>query len=201
MSSRRNRFFSDARFFIGIALVAASVAAVWGVVSAARTTVAVATAAGTLLPGQTLGPDDLQSTEVMLGTTSEHYILASEVPPGSVITRVVAPGELVPRDALAPEGSAQLTTVVIRSAVEVASGVRTGSTVDVWMDGSGESDAPTPRVLVSGAVVVSVRADDSMVRTASALIELVVPRDAVPDVLAAISSGSALSVISAGGGS
>jgi len=201
MSSRRNRFFSDARFFIGVALVAVSVTAVWGVVSAARTTVGVATAAGTLLPGQTVEPGDLQSTEVMLGAVAEQYLLSSEVLPGSVVTRVIAQGELVPRDALAPEGSADLTTVVIRSAVDVASGVRKGSTVDVWVDGAGEDEAPSPRVLVSGAVVVSVRADDSMVRTASAVIELVVPREAVPDVLSAASSGSALSVIVAGGGS
>ncbi|MFK4790647.1 hypothetical protein [Microbacterium sp. ZW T5_56] len=200
MSSRRARFFSDARFFIGVALVVASVAAVWGVVSATRTTVGVAAAAGTLLPGQVIGSGDLQSTEVMLGAASERYLSVSDVPPGSVVTRVIEQGELVPRDALAPEGSAQLTTVVIRSAVEVASGVRAGSTVDVWVDNAVEDDPEPPRVLVSDAVVVSVRTDDAMVRTAAAVIEIVVPRDAVPEVLAAVSAGSELSVIAAAGG-
>lgn len=201
MSSRRARFFSDARFFIGVALVVASVAAVWGVVSATRTTVGVAAATGTLLPGQVIGSGDLQSTEVMLGAASDRYLPVSDVPPGTVVTRVVEQGELVPRDALAAEGSAHLTTVVIRSAVEVASGVRKGTAVDVWVDSLDEEDPEPPRVLVSDAVVVSVRADDSMVRTAAAVIEIVVPRDAVPDVLAAVSAGSALSVIAAGGGS
>nr|WP_274637872.1 SAF domain-containing protein [Microbacterium bovistercoris] len=196
---RRRGFWTDARFFLGIVLIAASIGGVWAVVALSRQTTPVYAASHTIVPGQELTADDLTVVDVALGHTVDSYL----VPGGAldaVATRTIEAGELVPRAASAPASAATVTTVVVRSSVEVPTAVRAGTAVELWAAAqTGRDEYDPPSILIPRATVVQVTRDDSMIGGGAASLELVIPRAEVADTLAAISAQSALSVVPLGG--
>lgn len=196
-SARRARStWLDARFLIGLALVVGSIAGVWGVVQAARETAPVLVAARAIVPGQTITAADVIEADAQLGAAAEGYLVSSDLDGGLVSTRAIAEGELVPAAAVGDPGDADVTTVVVRSALDVPGDIAPGATVEIWaapLVAPGEHG--DPGVIVPDAVVGEVRADDGVVAQAGAVLELVVARDAVPDVLAHVSGGSAISAV------
>ena len=199
----RRAFWGDARFFLGILLVVASVAGVWLVVAAARQTVPVYAAARTIVPGEVIGADDVRVVDVALGTLTETYVAAGELDGAAVATRTISAGELVPAASIGAAEAARTTSVVVRSAVDVPASVAAGTVVEVWsapLIEQGRYD--TPRILVADATVVSVTRDDSMIGGGAAALELVIPRADVAATLAAMADQSSLSVVpTAGSGS
>lgn len=192
----RRAFWGDARFFLGILLVVASVAGVWLVVAAARQTVPVYAAARTIVPGQAIGQDDLRVVEVALGTLADTYLPADGLQSASVATRTIEEGELVPAASVSAADAARTTSIVVRSAVDVPASVAPGSVVEVWAAPLLESGAyDVPRILVPDATVVSVSEDDSMIGGGAAALELVIPRADVVATLSAMSDESALSIV------
>lgn len=192
--------WGDARFFLGILLIAASVAGVWLVVSSARQTAPVFAAAHTIVPGETVTRDDLEVVDVALGQLGDTYFAPDALVDGLVATRTVTAGELVPTSAVGAAAKARTTSVVVRSAVDVPASVEAGTVVEVWaapMLERGEFDVP--RILVADATVVSVTRDDSMIGGGSAALELVIPRADVATTLAAMADESALSVVPTAG--
>src|SRR5829696_1358200 len=182
---RPRAFWSDARFLLGILLIVASVAGVWFVVAAARQTTPVLAAARTIVPGETLSSDDLRLVDVGLGALDGAYLDGDALEDGAVATRTIESGELVPRSAVGDASRSRVTTVVLRSSVDVPASVGAGSVVEVWcapLLEQGRYDAP--RILVADATVVSVTRDDSMIGGGSAALELVIPRSEVPATLA-----------------
>lgn len=200
--SRPRAFWSDVRFLLGIALVIASIAGVWLVVSANRQTEPVLAASRTILPGQQLAPADLQVIEVSLGRAGDAYATPGTLTPGAVATRVIPAGELVPRAAMADAGATATTSVVVRSTTDVPASVGTGSEVELWSAPALERGVfDEPRILVPTATVVSVRRDDSMIGTSGTALEVVIDRADVAAVLSAISDGAALSAVPVAGSS
>lgn len=199
----RRVFWSDARFFIGITLIAASVAGVWWVVATARQTVPVLSAATTIVPGQAITADDLVVVDVALGGAQDVYLAPHELDEGVVATRTIAAGELVPEGAVESAGNVTVTTVVVESSVEVPASVSAGTAVELWTAPLVEPGVyDEPRILVSDATVAAVLRDDVVMGAAGASLELVIDRADVADVLAAVSSGAALSAVpQAGAGS
>ncbi|MCP2637469.1 SAF domain-containing protein [Microbacterium sp. HD4P20] len=199
----RRAFWGDARFFLGILLIVASVAGVWLVVAAARNTVPVYAATRTIVPGEAISADDVRVVDVALGTLADRYLTPDALADGSVATRTIDEGELVPTAAIGTADSARTTSVVVRSAVDVPASVSAGTVVEVWsapLLEQGRYDAP--RILVADATVVSVTRDESMIGGGSAALELVIPRADVASTLAAMADDSALSVVpTAGAGS
>ena len=198
----RRAFWGDARFFLGILLVVASVAGVWLVVAAARHTVPVYAAARTIVPGEVIAPDDLRVVDVALGPLADTYLAADGLGDAAVATRTIASGELVPAASVGDADSARTTSVVVRSTVDVPASVTAGTVVEVWAAPpleQGEYD--DPRILVAGATVVSVTRDDSMIGGGAAALELVIPRADVAATLAAMADEAALSVVPTGSGS
>jgi hypothetical protein len=192
--------WGDARFLLGILLIAASVAGVWFVVSAARQTAPVYAAVHTLVPGQTIAADDVRTVEVGLGQLGEAYLTPDSLEAGLVATRTIAEGELVPAAAVGEAAQARTTNVVVQSSVEVPAAVGAGTVVEIWqapMLEGGDYDAP--RILVADATVVSVTRDDSMIGGGAAALELVIPRSEIAATLAAMADESALSVVPAVG--
>ncbi|MET0734402.1 MAG: SAF domain-containing protein [Microbacterium sp.] len=198
----RRAAWADTRFLLGILLIAASVAGVWFVVSAARQTAPVFAAAHTIVPGEALSAGDLRIVDVALGQVGDAYLTPEALADGLVATRTIAEGELVPHSATGEAAQARTTSVVLRSTVDVPASVDAGAVVEVWsapLLEHGEYDAP--RILVADATVVTVTRDDSMIGGGVAALELVIPRADVAAVLAAISDESALSVVPTAGGS
>jgi len=195
---RRRAPWGDARFLLGILLVVASIAGVWFVVAAARQTAPVYAATHTLTPGERVSADDLQVVQVALGGSASAYLAPSGtgLADGAVATRTVSKGELVPRAAVGDASASDVTTVVVRSSVDVPASLAAGSTVEVWAAPLGDKGLyGEPRILVPDATVVSVSRDDSMIGGGNASLELVVPRTDVPDVLSAMAGKAALSVV------
>jgi hypothetical protein len=195
---RKRAFWSDARFFVGVALIAASVAGVWGVVAASRHTVPVLAASSTIVPGQAVTAADLRVVDVGLGQADGLYLTPDELGDGLVAARTIGAGELVPIEAVG--SSATVTTVVVRSAVEVPGAVTAGTAVELWEAPATDDGFDAPRVLVADATVAAVVRAEAVMATGETSVELVVDRSDVADVLAAVAAGSALSVVPTGSG-
>ncbi|MGW9114805.1 SAF domain-containing protein [Microbacterium sp. NPDC055683] len=189
-------FWTDARFFVGLALIAVSVAGVWWVVAAARQTIPVLAASSTIVPGQAVTAADLAVVDVALGSAADGYLAPHELEEGVVANRTIAEGELVPSAAVSSAERSAVTTVVVRSAVEVPGAVEPGTPVELWSAPLREGGVyDDPRVLVADAVVSAVAREDTVMGASGASIELVVGRDDVAAVLAAVASGAALSAV------
>lgn len=196
---RPRAFWADIRFLLGVVLVLVSVAGVWLVVAAARQTVPVFAAARTIVPGDVVSSSDLRVVEVALGQLEESYASPATFEPGSVATRTISAGELVPQDAVGDAERLRTTHVVVHSATEIPAAVGPGSSVEVWAAPQlerGTFDAP--RILVPSATVVSVSDDESVMGSAGSAVELVIERADVSDTLAAISGGASISIVPTG---
>ncbi|MGX1791388.1 SAF domain-containing protein [Microbacterium sp. NPDC055312] len=201
--SRAHRpFFGDLRFLIGVALVLASVAGVWLLVSTSRQTAPVLQATRTVLPGETISSAELQVVEVGLGALSDSYMAPQNLQPGAVAVRTLTAGELVPSAAVGDPDELRTTSVVIRSTA-VPADVSAGAVVELWHappidDGRAFEE---PRILVADAVIARVAEEDGMLAGARTDVEVVVDRADVADVLAAITGGDAVSIVPTGAGS
>lgn len=197
---RARAFWTDARFLLGVALIAASIAGVWAVVAAARTTVPVFAATRTIVPGEAVSADDLRVVEVALGQVGDAYAAPGRLEPGAVATRTIEAGELIPRTSVGDPAAARTTTVVVDSATDVPAALAAGAVVEVWaaepLEG-GRYD--TPRILVPAATVAAIAVDDGVVATSGASLELIIDRADVADTLAAVAAGASLSVIPVAG--
>lgn len=189
-------FWADLRFLLGIALIVASIVGVWLVVAASRQTVPVFAAARTIVPGQVVDADDLRVVDVALGHLETEYASPATLVPGAVATRTIPSGELLPQAAIATADRLRTTTVVVHSTTEIPAAVVAGTSVEVWSAPLLDRGAyDTPRLLVPAATVVSVAADDSVMGTAGAAVEIVIERAEVADTLAAITGGASLSIV------
>ena len=200
--ARRPRaFWNDLRFFIGVGLIVVSVAGVWLTVTSARQTTPVLAAARTIVPGEEVTSADLRVVDASLGSTGEVYLDPDALVPGSVATRTVVEGELVPASALEEGGRSRVTTVVVQTASVVPSGVEPGSAVELWASAVLESgEYAVPAILVANATVAAVDEADSLLGVRGSALELVVPRSDVAAVLQAVAASAALSVVPAAGG-
>ena len=201
-ATARRRFAIDVRLVLGLALVAASVAAVTVLVGVADTRVAVYAAADALAPGDRVDPADLVERSVSLDGAEDLYLLVEAAPDdGFVVTQPVAAGQLVPLSAAGSHDGVRATSLVLQLAGPVSTVVETGSLVDVWGIASLEQgEFGTPVVLASQATVVRVLEEDTLIAGASgaATVEVLVPRTRVARLLQAIANGDALAVVPSG---
>lgn len=200
MVTRRRAVWADARFIVGLVLVALSICGVWLVVSSAATTSPVLQATRTIAEGEALASGDFRVVEINLGTVTDSYVAPQALKPGQIVNRTLSDGELLPSAAVSDAEASRTTTVVIESSTGVPEQVRTGSVVELWhappLDDSGTVD--TPRLLVADVTVASVTTRDGMLAAEGMSVELVIDRTDVADVLAAITGGSMLSIVPIG---
>lgn len=198
---RPRAFWNDVRFFVGLGLIVASVVGVWATVTVARQTVPVFAAARTIVPGDEVTADDLRVVEAALGAAEGIYMSPDALTPGTIATRTVAEGELVPVSALEDDARARVTTVVVQTTTAVPSDVVPGSVVELWASPVLEQGAfGTPAILVADATVAAVDEADSLLGARGSALELVVPRSDVAAVLQAVAASAALSIVPAAGG-
>ncbi|MFT4260621.1 SAF domain-containing protein [Microbacterium sp.] len=202
--SRSGRaFWSDIRFVIGLILVAASIAGVWLIVSSAGRTTPMLQATRTIVQGEAVAAADFQVVEVALGALSDDYLAPQDLRTGQIAARTLADGELVPVAALADADDSRTTTIVIESSTGIPAGVEAGTVVELWQAPLLEDGrtAGAPRILVADVSVSAVVEPEGMLAAAATTVEIVIPRDDVADVLAAITSGALLSVVPMGASS
>lgn len=198
---RPRAFWNDLRFFVGLALIVASVAGVWLTVTAARQTVPVFAAAHTIVPGDEVTEADLRLVEASLGAAEAAYVTSDALTPGLIATRTITEGELVPVSALADGERSRTTTVVVQTTSAVPSDVVSGSVVELWAAPALEQGTfGVPAILVADATVAAVTETDGLLGARGPALELVVPRSDVAAVLQAVAASAALSVVPAAGG-
>lgn len=198
----RRPTWRDPRLGVGILLVAGSVAVgTWAVDGAARTTEVYA-ARTDLTPGDVVDADALDVREVRLGAPEEHYLLVADgVPAGSIAARTVGAGELVPRGALGVADAVDARPVVVPLGLTVPADLGPGTVVDLWLTPpaarAGTVEEPVPPALLAADLVVAEVLEDSSIFAGGTgvSVELLVPRLALPDVLAALSSDGDLVVV------
>lgn len=137
--ARRTRRASwrDPRLAVGLVLVAGSVVAGATLISDDDRTTEVLTLRTGMAVGTVLEADDLVPVAVGFSSEAdaERYLPASgQVPAGAVLLRPVGAGELVPRDAVGPADRVDTVDVPVPVSPErMATGVRSGALVDVWV--------------------------------------------------------------------
>lgn len=195
---RRRRPSIDSRFIIGAALVIASIAGVAGLVGALDRTVLVYSAAHPLSVGDRVDSDDLAVTEVRLGAAESGYLRAEGMPErGTVVVRSVASGELIPLSSLGSADGIDLAAVVVQTGAALPRDVTSGAVVDVWSAAAEElGDFGPPRVLATDATVV--RTIEGAGSALDSAVELLVARDDLAAVLAAVANADAISLVPGG---
>ena len=195
---RRNRFWVDPRFAIGLALVLASVGGVFAIVSASDTSETVYSARAALVVGDVVDADDLVATSVRFEGARSTYLTAADIPDeGLVITRSIAAGELVPASSVGSVEGLRQASVVITVDGQLAGAVEPGATVDLWAAKELESGVyGAPIVVVSAATVVRlVESSGIVVDDSSGTVEILVPRLNIARVLEAIANDDSLSLV------
>jgi hypothetical protein len=196
----RRAVWGDARFLIGIAVVALSIGGVWAVVSSSGTTTPVLQATRTIALGEALVSGDFQVVEVGLGAVTDRYLSPQQLRPGQVASRTVFEGELMAATAAEDADANRTTTIVVESSTGIPADVVAGSVIELWHSpplDDGSSQGP-PRILVADAVVTSVTKTEGMLAAGGTTAEVVIDRADVADVLAAITGGSVLSIVPIG---
>ncbi len=205
-SRLRRPGWRDPRLVTGLVVVALSVALGSWVVSAASRTVPVFVADGALTPGEPLTADVLRTADVRLGAGTGRYLPADEpLPDGLVVLRVVDDGALVPLTALGAD--ADVRSVAVPVASGLSDRIRAGAVVDLWfvpdvpVTHEAGADRPEPATLATDVVVEQVDAQDgAIVVDGTVTLHVLVPGDALPTVLAALSDAGTVSVVPVAGG-
>lgn len=136
----------DARLWIGVALVAGSIAIGSRVVAAADDTTRVWAARADLDAGARVTVEDLVPATVRLeGAAHDSYLpVDAPLPAADRLDRPVAAGELLPTSALGDGVSGLAAVPVVVPAQGVPGSLRVGSRVDIWVvtGDNGEAAAP-----------------------------------------------------------
>ncbi len=202
-SRSRRAVWGDARFLIGIAVVALSVTGVWAVVSSSGATTPVLQATRTIALGDALVSGDFQVVDVGLGSVTDHYLAPEDLRPGQVASRTVFDGELMPASAAETADANRSTTIVVESSTGIPADVAAGSVIELWQSAPVDEGAlpGPPRILVADAIVASVTKSEGMLAADGTTAEVVIDRADVADVLSAITGGSILSIVPIGASS
>ena len=127
----------DPRLIVGIVLVAGSVLLGARLLAHADDSVGVWALRHDLAKGSSVSPDDLLLRHVRFfdAADADRYLAAAaSVPAGSVVTRDLGAGELLPRAAIGSAATHHVVEVPFSVATDaVPASVRPGSVVDVWV--------------------------------------------------------------------
>jgi hypothetical protein len=204
----------DPRLLVGLVLVAASVALGSAAVAGAGRTVPVLAAREALVPGAALDDDAVLVREVRLAEAGDLYVRADAPRDRLVVTRTVGAGELVPAAAVAPAAALDVRTVAITPREALSAEVRRGAGVDLWFvpdpgrgtgagaAGSGPAAvaAATPTMLAADVTVAEVSQSRTALSVAGGTtVQVLVPLDLLPDVLAALATDGSVEVVPVAG--
>lgn len=202
----RRPSWRDPRLGVGILLVVASVALGSWAVARADATVEVYQAGAALTPGDVVDVDDLAVVQVRLdGVESVYLVPGAELEAGAVITRTVGAGELVPLASIGASDALELRPVQIAMPAAMTDIVSPGTLVELWVAMPDPASTVTallpPELLVADVEVREVHEDTSVFAGSDTVqVQVLVHRDDLPDVLAAIAAEGQITVVPVLGG-
>ncbi|WP_062463534.1 SAF domain-containing protein [Demequina soli] len=184
----------DPRLVVGLLLIAVAVAGVALTLRSADRTAPVYAAATTLAPGAVLDESNVVVAHVRVG---EGYLEAPDAAPfGRVVTRAVGAGELIPATAVAAREDYDGRPVAVVATALIAAGVEAGATVDVWV--TPEAGAGGSTRVGEALPVAAVERDDGAFGAGGQTVYVVVPADAVGDLLDALAGAADVAVVGIG---
>ena len=190
--------WKDPRLLIGLFLIAASVAGVSAMVRSADVTTPYYAAKGTLTPGTVITEADVVVVNARL--SGGDYVKPGDAPWGHVVTRTVGDGEMLPQSALAAADDFSARTVAVQTTLPLASGVKEGSVVDVFLTREGPSGDPQTSKVGADLVVESVeRSGGNFSSSTVETVYVVVPRGEIETLLDALASRGDVSVVGIAG--
>ncbi len=200
----------DSRLLVGVLLVLVSTVGGAVVVANADDRVPVYAAARSVVPGQQLTADDVAVVEVQLGGDAAGYLPADRaLADDAYALREMRPGELIPTASVGgPEqvGVQQLSLLVDATA---AAALGAGSVVDVYVNrpeegtsGVGVTRFEGPERVLERVSVVRVAGDDVVLGSATdtRAVQVMVPRESVPDLVADVDVGARITLVPVPGG-
>ncbi|WP_062291557.1 SAF domain-containing protein [Demequina phytophila] len=181
----------DPRLVVGVLLIVVAVVGVAAMLRGADRTAPVYAAATDLAPGTVLDESTLVVAHVRVG---DQYLGAPDQAPfGSVVTRAVGAGELLPASAVAAREDFDGRPVAVVTTAPVAAGVDAGSVVDVWVT----PEAGASERVGESLPVSAVERDEGSFGLAGETVYVVVPADDVGLLLDALSAASEVAVVGA----
>jgi hypothetical protein len=189
------------RAIFGAGLLLTSLIAALALTSAANRSVLVWSAKGELAVGDVIASSDLRETKVMLPENSKLYLSSGAKLIGSIVTRKIGAGELIPTDALSRTSKGiDLNSVPLKVAKNDLPGdLQTGQSIDLYiLPISGlASQKSSPTNLV--AANLSVEGIDQKSRDLGGDVGVVlkVPQNLVEELLSNVASGRIVLVRSA----
>jgi hypothetical protein len=191
----------DGRLIVGILIVLSSVILGARVVAAAGRTVPVFAAVTDLPSGRQLTREDLRVVSVHLGTGVAPYLTARrEVPPGSVLTRAVGAGELLPSGVVGPASAITRRPLAIPVQAPGPDGLRPGAGVDVWSSaketGTGAPGyAPPVRIAQGAEVYAATKGGDSLGSAGASSVQVLLDEGQLRSVLDAVANGAKIVLV------
>lgn len=187
----------DLRLFIGVAIVVIAAVAGFSLVSSTENTTSVYAASRTLTPGHVLQEKDLVLTDVKLGKSTTSYMTSDQFSPGSVITKSINAGELIPVSAVGTAKQVATTNVVVQLDVPLSAEATVGSTVDVWASiAAGQGVFGPPAVIIQGAQIAQITEATGLAASTGAVrVEIVVPQSKVAALLESQANGDAIALV------
>lgn len=191
----------DIRLVIGLVLVVASIAGVYGLVAAADRTTAVYAASRPLAAGYQIQMRDLDVVHVRLAGASATYVSEDGLSRGAVLLRPIGTGELIPVAAIGSAKDITSTTVVLALTSALPVDTQPGSIVDLWAAPQlGQNNFGPPTILVPRAQVARVIENSGIGSSSRATnVEITIPRATVALVLQAQANGDMISLVPTAG--
>lgn len=199
----------DSRLLIGVLLVLLSTVLGSVVVARADDRVPMYAAKGHVAPGQRLTAADVVRVDVLLGDGAVGYLSANgPLQADTWALRDLHPGELIPQAAVGRADAVTVQLVALLVDATSASALSAGSIVDVYVNrpkGDTTIGLPTyagPERVLESISVARVAGEDDVLggATASRAVQVMVPRDAVRDLVAAVDLGARITLVPVPGG-
>ncbi|WP_237564112.1 hypothetical protein [Actinomyces sp. 432] len=199
----RRPTWRDPRLAGGLVLIGTAVALGAWAVNAAADTEQIYILSRDVAPGTDLTADGvLTLVDSHPGTTV--YVAAGELPEDAVATRSLQAGELLPSGAIGQAADVDLRSVVLNLASGLPAGTAAGDIVDLWALPAAQVTAQEPgqaEVVARGLLIASIgEAGPSLIGGSSLQVEVLVPEEAVADVLSAVGAAGPLVLVPTGQG-
>lgn len=189
----------DPKLLVGMLMIAGAVVLGAWAVSAAEASTPVYVARQELTPGEQLDAEHVAVARVRLGAAeADRYLPATDPLPADVVAvRAVGDGELLPRAAVAATTDLDVRPVAVPVTEPPSAGVAEGALVDVWVTPEAdEGEAPAPRLLAERLTVAEVaRPTTGFAVGSETVVHVLVPTDALPDVLGALADRQSVQVV------
>jgi hypothetical protein len=181
---------------LAVGLVTLSVGGIWFAIEANNRTEEFLVSAGALPAGISIAESMLLPISANLGSSSDKYLRAGELPLGSYLLGPVVPGQLIIKSMLASAIIDARVPLVITSKMPLPTALKPGSSVDLWVSEKLENNTfAAPYALVLGAEVAKILETTGMFAEDVSPVELWVPTEAIAPVLDAVDAGDSISLI------